>query len=131
MAQIQRAVEESERLMEEAGKRARGRIGRKENGESKGKQPYRCSLKTQDNSGRYDDSKHFAQQAQDGMDGKIPERDTLLLGKTPELYREIGLSNPPVTMDQTHGDDAMKGTKCGSSTGGAAAATMGGPGGQH
>lgn len=124
MAQKQRAMEERERLMEEAGQGT--------DGENKAEEPYRCSLKTQDNSGRYDDSKRFAQQAQDG---KRSERDTLLPGKTPELYREIGRGNPPVPMDQTHGDDAMKGTKCGSSAGGAAAetaaATIGEPGGHY
>ena len=104
-------IQEYNRLMEEAGKRERGRTERKETGESKGKETTRSSLKTEDSSGRYDYSKPFAQQVQDWIDGKIPERDTLLLGKTPELYRKIGLSNLPLTIDQTHVDYAINGTK--------------------
>lgn len=104
-------IQEYNRLMEEAGKRERGQTERKETGESKGKETTRSSLKTEDSSGRYDYSKPFAQQVQDWIDGKIPERDTLLLGKTPELYRKIGLSNLPLTIDQTHVDYAINGTK--------------------
>lgn len=47
-------VQEYNRLMEEAGKRERGRTERKETGESKGKETTRSSLKTEDSSGRYD-----------------------------------------------------------------------------
>ena len=57
MAQKQRAMEERKRLMEEAGKRAR--VGWGENGESKEEASYRSSLKTQENSGRYDDSQRY------------------------------------------------------------------------
>ena len=81
-------VQEYNRLMEEAGRREQG--------------------KDRD---WYDYSKPFAQQVQDWIDGKIPELDTLLLGKTPELYRKIGLSNLPVTMDQIHVDDVINGSK--------------------
>ncbi len=81
-------VQEYNRLMEEAGKREQGK-----------------------DSDWYDYSKPFAQQVQDWIDGKIPELDTLLLGKTPELYRKIGLSNLPVTMNQTHVDYVINGSK--------------------
>lgn len=47
-------IQEYNRLMEEAGKRERGRTERKETGESKGKETTRSSLKTEDSSGRYD-----------------------------------------------------------------------------
>ena len=96
-----------DQLMEKAGKRE----AQKKPGGSKRNETFRSSLKTEDNGGRYDYSKPFAQQVQDWIDGKIPERDTLLLGKTPELYRKIGLSNLPLTIDQTHVDYAINGTK--------------------
>lgn len=51
MAQKQRAMEERERLMEEAGQGT--------DGENKAEEPYRSSLKTQENSGRYDDSQRY------------------------------------------------------------------------
>ena len=50
----------------------------------------------------YDYSAPFAQQVDDWVDGKIPERDTLLLGRTPSVLREIGFSNLPMTIDQKH-----------------------------
>lgn len=50
----------------------------------------------------YDYSAPFAQQVDDWVDGKIPERDTLLLGRTPSVLREIGFSDLPMTIDQKH-----------------------------
>ena len=59
----------------------------------------------------YDYSKPFAEQVDDWMAGNIPKNDTLLLGGTPMLYQQIGLSALPMTMDQTHIDYAINGTK--------------------
>ena len=47
----------------------------------------------------YDFSKPFAQQVQDWINGRIPERDFLLAGRTPKGYRKIGLSDLPMTFD--------------------------------
>ena len=59
----------------------------------------------------YDYSKTFEQQVNDWMNGKFPAQDTLLLGRTPEVFKQIGLSDLPLTMDQTHLDYAINGTK--------------------
>lgn len=57
----------------------------------------------------YDYSRSFAQQVDDWLAGKIPEMDTLVLGGTPELYQQIGLSALPMVIDQTHVDYALNG----------------------
>ena len=47
----------------------------------------------------YDFSKPFAQQVQDWINGRIPDRNFLLAGRTPKGYRKIGLSDLPMTFD--------------------------------
>lgn len=59
----------------------------------------------------YDYSRSFSEQVDDWSDGKIPENDTLLVGGTPEILQKIGLSRLPMTIDQTHVDYAINGTK--------------------
>ena len=59
----------------------------------------------------YDYSKPFAQQVDDLLSGKIPERDALLVSGTPELWQKIGLSRLPVTMNQEHIRKAVEGTR--------------------
>ena len=59
----------------------------------------------------YDYSKSFADQVDDWINGQFPQRDTLVLGRTPEIFRQVGLSDIPFTMDQTHLDYAINGTK--------------------
>ena len=59
----------------------------------------------------YDYSKPFAEQVDDWMAGQTPQYDTLLIGRTPLLYRQIGLSDVPMTIDQTHLDYMINGTK--------------------
>ena len=59
----------------------------------------------------YDYSKPFAEQVDDWMAGRTPQYDTLLIGRTPLLYRQIGLSDVPMTIDQTHLDYMVNGTK--------------------
>ncbi len=59
----------------------------------------------------YDYSKPFTQQIDDWIDGKIPKNDTLLVCKTPDVFQKVGLSNLPMTIDQTHVDYAVNGTK--------------------
>ena len=44
---------------------------------------------------KYDYSKSFSQQVDDYKSGKIPNRDTLLVGGTPEVYLSIGLNALP------------------------------------
>ena len=63
------------------------------------------------NSIHYDYSKPFAEQVDDWKNGKIPKDDTLILGGTPKLYQQIGLGALPMTIDQTHIDYAINGTK--------------------
>lgn len=59
----------------------------------------------------YDYSRSFAQQIDDYVAGKFPERDTFVLGKTPDIFQKVGLSALPMTMDQIHVDYALNGTK--------------------
>ena len=55
--------------------------------------------------------RYFAQQIDDYVAGKFPERDTFVLGKTPDIFQKVGLSALPLTMDQIHVDYALNGTK--------------------
>ena len=59
----------------------------------------------------YDYSKSFAEQVEDWRYGKFPKNDALLVGRTPEVFRRIGLNDLPMTMNQTHVDYAVNGTK--------------------
>ena len=61
--------------------------------------------------GHYDYSKSFAEQVADWQNGKFPKNDALLVGRTPEVFRRIGLNDLPMTMNQTHVDYAVNGTK--------------------
>ncbi len=60
---------------------------------------------------QYDYSKPFAQQVDDWISGKFPSRDSLVVSETPEIWRMIGLNALPVTINQTHVDYAINGTK--------------------
>ncbi len=59
----------------------------------------------------YDYSKPFAEQLDDWEKGLIPKRDSLVVGKTPDVFLEIGFNALPVTINQTHVDYAINGTK--------------------
>ncbi len=58
-------------------------------------------------SSSYDDSKPFREQVEYFLEGKIPERDTLLISGTPEVLQKIGFSNLPLTIDQKHMRDVL------------------------
>ena len=62
-------------------------------------------------SGKYDYSKSFAEQIDDWEKGLIPLYDSLIVSGTPELYRNIGFTALPMTINQTHVDYALNGTK--------------------
>ncbi len=72
-----------------------------------GRKDFRYALDTD----YYDYSRSFAQQIDDYVAGKFPERDTFVLGKTPDIFQKVGLSALPMTMDQVHVDYALNGTK--------------------
>lgn len=61
--------------------------------------------------GTYDYSKSFAEQIDDYKAGKIPKGDTLVVGGTPEVFRKIGMIALPMTINTTHIDYALNGTK--------------------
>ena len=63
------------------------------------------------NTERCDYFRYFDQQIDDYAAGKFPERDTFVLGKTPDIFQKVGLSALPLTMDQVHVDYALNGTK--------------------
>lgn len=77
-------------------------------GENDATEETRYSLKSR---GVYDYSKSFAEQVEDYEAGKIPERDSLLVGRTPEVFRKIGMTDLPVTINQQHIEYALHGTK--------------------
>lgn len=60
---------------------------------------------------RYDYTKAFADQIDDWKAGKIAKNDTLIVGPTPDVFRQIGFNALPVTINQTHVDYALNGTK--------------------
>lgn len=68
-------------------------------------------LKYQQRSGSYNYAKPFEEQVDDWLRGDFPSNDALLLGRTPELYRKIGLGDLPMTINQTHVDYVVNGTK--------------------
>lgn len=59
----------------------------------------------------YDYSKSFAEQIDDYKKGIIPRNDTLLVSGTPEIWQKVGFNALPVTINQTHVDYALNGTK--------------------
>lgn len=62
---------------------------------------------------KYDYTKPFAEQIDDYMkkDGSFPAGDTFLVGATPKVYQDIGLLALPMTINKTHVDYALYGTK--------------------
>lgn len=60
---------------------------------------------------RYDYSKSFAEQIDDYANGKIPKYDTLVVGKTPEVFQKIGLTPLPMTYGTGHLKEVLNGTK--------------------
>lgn len=60
---------------------------------------------------RYDYSKSFAEQIDDYVNGKIPKYDTLVVGKTPEVFQKIGLTPLPMTYGTGHLKEVLNGTK--------------------
>lgn len=65
------------------------------------------SLKTNEN----DFDKSFAQQVDEWMEGQFGKDDSLVLGPTPEIYQQIGLSALPIVIDQEHVKYAINGGK--------------------
>lgn len=60
---------------------------------------------------KYDYSKPFAEQVDDWIAGKIPKYDTLVIGATPTAFRKVGFNSLPMTINQSHVDYAINGTK--------------------
>ena len=60
---------------------------------------------------QYDYTKAFADQIDDWKAGKIAKNDTLIVGPTPDVFQKIGFNALPVTINQTHVDYALNGTK--------------------
>ncbi len=53
----------------------------------------------------------FAQQIEDYKAGNLGKYDTLVVGGTPKVLQRIGFNALPMTIDKTHIDYALKGTK--------------------
>lgn len=58
---------------------------------------------------KYDYSKSFSEQIEDYKNGIIPKYDTLVVGKTPEVFTKIGLNPLPMTYGTGHLSDILKG----------------------
>lgn len=58
----------------------------------------------------YDYTKSFAEQIEDFKKNKIPLKDALLVGKTPEVWQKVGFNALPVTINQKHVDYIVNGT---------------------
>ena len=60
-------------------------------------------IKKENKETRYDFTKPFSAQVDDfKTPGKFPQNDTLLLGRTPEILRQIGISDLPMVLNRTH-----------------------------
>ena len=59
----------------------------------------------------YDYSKPFDEQVDDWIAGKIPKRDSLVIGATPDVFKQVGFNALPMTINQNHVDYAINGTK--------------------
>lgn len=59
----------------------------------------------------YDYSKPFSEQIDDYLSGNFPQRDTLIVGETPKILQKVGFNALPMTMNQTHVDYALNGSK--------------------
>lgn len=102
-AEAEGIIGEYNRLMEMAAEAEKKNHAREETGMEQ--------YQLRDSEEAYDYSKSFAEQVNDWMEGKFPQKDTLLLGRTPQVFRQIGLSDLPMTMDQTHLDYIINGSK--------------------
>lgn len=60
---------------------------------------------------KYDYSKSFEKQVDDWMNGKIPKNDSLVIGATPDIFKQVGFNALPMTINQSHVDYAINGTK--------------------
>lgn len=60
---------------------------------------------------RYDFSKPFGEQVKDWLAGLFPQKDTFVVGATPNVLKEIGFNDLPVTMDQKHVNHIVGKTK--------------------
>ena len=59
----------------------------------------------------YDFTKPFGKQVDDYKNGVFPTNDTLLVSGTPKAWQNIGFNALPVTINQTHVNYALNGTK--------------------
>ena len=59
----------------------------------------------------YDYTKSFDEQLDDWLQGKIPQRDSLMIGATPDVFKKVGFNALPVTINRRHIDYALNGTK--------------------
>ena len=81
---------------------------------SKGRAPPKSGVNGKKHSSeplKYDYSKPFAEQVDDWIAGKIPKYDTLVIGATPTAFRKVGFNSLPMTINQSHVDYAINGTK--------------------
>ena len=60
---------------------------------------------------RTDYSRDFSDQIEDYKNGNIKNGDTLLVGKAPDVFLKIGMNPMPVTINTTHVEYALNGTK--------------------
>lgn len=59
----------------------------------------------------YDYTKPFSEQIDDYTHNLIPKNDTLLVGETPIVWKQVGFNSLPITINQRHVEYALNGTK--------------------
>ncbi len=103
----EKALAETREAVQRSDRRIRPEEAQKTTAQSGGK----MSLDLDNTTKAYNYSKPFAQQVEDWINGKIPSRDSLVVSETPGVWKLIGLNALPVTINQTHIDYAINGTK--------------------
>ncbi len=81
------------------------------NGQKNTAQQDGIKQQNRETSSQYDYSKPFSQQVEDWINGDIPSRDSLVVSETPAIWKMIGMNALPVTINQSHIDYAINGTK--------------------
>ena len=88
-----------------------GPVGRCREGAKKPRREGGAAKYSEREKTRYDFTKSFEEQINDWKKGIFPQRDSLLLGATPQIWEKVGFNALPVTINQTHIDYALNGSK--------------------
>lgn len=108
VAEMRDAAEEMRRLFTEGLQDAAENFT---GGEAQKNTTQEGGVKRQARQSAYDYSKSFAQQVDDYDNHLISKSDSLIVGPTPDVLQKVGFNTLPVTINTTHVDYALYGTK--------------------